>query len=70
MKEGTYFSKKLNQKLYIYQMERKGDNPYDTCSCCGKPLKRKVYAVTGEDGLESLYGSGCIKELQLRYMIE
>ena len=65
MKSGFYFSEKLNQKVYTWTMKRDAKNPYSNCECCGKPLRSTIYSVTDEEGLESLYGSECIKTLNL-----
>ncbi len=64
MKNGYYFSKKLNKRVYV---ELDEDEVMDGCTCdlCGKEMK-KAYLVL-EDGrdCEEYYGSCCIKTLEL-----
>ena len=66
MKDGRYFSKALNQNVWVHKMVLDGKFPYCECEKCGKPLYTGFYSVTLEqDGTEGLYGSECIKKLNL-----
>lgn len=66
MKDGYYFSEELQQTVYVHKVERDSKIPYDCCERCGKLLTTGFYTVNDEEGLESLYGSECIKHLKLR----
>lgn len=66
MKDGYYFSETLNEEVYIHKVTRDSKYPYDCCERCGKLLTRAFYTVTNTEGYESLYGTECIKSLNLK----
>lgn len=66
MKNGKYFSEKLNDYVWIYKEEF--EDEFTECSCCGKRVK-SYYSLqidSDEQGIEYIYGSACIKNLKLR----
>lgn len=62
MKEGNYYSKKWNTKITVYPM------PFSCeCSMCGKVRKNLTAVVRWDDEqhLEYVFGSECLKSLQI-----
>lgn len=62
LKEGMYYSKKENRTCYLYKQGHSIE-----CQECGKVCKNPYCFVwqDDEDQLENIYGSECIKKLQL-----